>query len=1068
MARRLAFVFAFLIFSITAAITAQAQWLTPADACASARTLHIKKAAETGEHEEHGIGDAFKFWQQQRTFGLGYIPKNAFQAALQQRGAMRAASQKGMTIQAAQPQWTLIGPSNIGGRINAIAINPKNPNTVYAGAANGGVWKTMDAGATWTPLTDQLQSVSMGSLGIDPIDTNIVFAGTGELPTTTDSYGGYGMLRSSDGGHTWSDVGPNNVQAYSRVIVNPIHSNIVYAAAGRTGGGVLRSTDHGLTWNWLAGGLPQNVSVSDLALSMNGDNAVLYAGVVGNGVYLSTDGGDNWTKLDPFSLLTNPSPAMTRIALDVDPTNWQNVVVLDVGNQIGNDDFGGLVASNDGGQTWTDIGGQFESQGSPFEERPVGAAPPQGWYDVYIKVDPSSGFTRFIMGGVGIATTNDAGASWNVDYSSIHVDHHAAEFAPSNPNIVYVGSDGGLFYSPNGGGNFSGGTFPLPITQFYGIAVDQTQPDVTYGGTQDNGSMGGSTDQDWSLIGGGDGTYTLVDPKDSSVILFENPQSFPQGIRNGNQFNVSGGLSTSLDSTVWLDPFAADQKNDILYWGSQRLAYSTTQGKSWKNCTKVFGSASANTTISSIEPFGNGHTVLVGTGGGNVYITHNNGQSFIDLSVGLPGRWISWLTFSPADTNTFYATCMGFGAGHVFKTIDGGKNWRNVSVSLPDIPADALVMDPNNPNVLYLGTDVGVFISPDSGAEWLPYGEGLPNTAAEFLEIHDSDRTLRVGTHGRSIWQVPLEDDVTGIVQPVQRTVWTIGDSGTVQWHGFSNPVSLDLSFDGGATWQNLAKNVSGTVYPISNVVYPTTQNAQVRVSDGTNTLVSALFTIEQQKAGTEIATVAELPYYLYDIAYDKDDNVLWATNFSPTEFHIYKIDPDLGTLLDSVLVQSSPVANRNGFTGIKYDPTTKHLFLQEVMGTTDENWSSNIYEIGTDGSIINQSASPSAYGTGVYVSGPLLLAADRMVPRINEAEFHSWESQGLAAFSLNPLDFSSTRVSTTYGPRGLTFDPKLGQYLLAFTDFQGTNLVRSYLLFLDSSSGQEVNAFSIQEGSQV
>jgi hypothetical protein len=1065
--------FVLILVSIAFSVPTQAQWLTKADESPSARSQrHNAPRVSEGVEHDAGIGDAFKWYWGQRTFGLGYIPKGALQSAVQQRDAMRQASGKGMTTQSIQqPPWTLVGPVNIGGRVNAIAINPYNPSTVFIGAANGGVWKTMDAGTTWTPLTDQLQSVSMGSLAIDPNDTNIVFAGTGELPSTEDSYAGYGLLRSTDGGMTWSDVGSSNVGAYSRVIVNPKHSNIIYAAAGRSGGGVLRSIDGGNSWNWLAGGLPpQGASVCDLALSMNGDVAVLYAGIVGHGVFQSMDGGDSWTELNPFPQIDSATD-MLRISLDVDPTNWQNVVVLDVStnatNSNGNiDDLGGLMVSNDGGNTWTDAGTQFENGDSPFVEG--GTTPPQGWYDVYVRVDPSN-FNHMLFGGVHFYSSNDGGGSWS-EYGGMHPDHHDAMFAPSNHNIVYVGCDGGVYFSSTGGNVFSGATFPIPITQFYGIGIDQTKSDVTYGGTQDNGTLSGSTGSDWSGILGGDGTLTQVDPKTPSIVYDETPQSFP----NPSVF-ADNGLSPSIDSTVWLDPFAADATNDIIYWGCQRLAYSKNQGQSWTNCKQVFGSAAANTTISSIDAFGDGKTVLVGTGGGIVYLTTNNGTSFTNVSANLPGRAVTWVKFNPSSKTTFYATTSGFGAGHVFKTTNSGMQWTNISSTLPDIPVNTLVMDPQNPTVLYIGTDVGVFFSPNDGGEWMPYGTGLPNTGIDFMEAHVANRVIRAGTHGRSIWQVPLEDDVTGIVLPAQRTLWTLGDSATIQWHGFASPVSLELSEDGGTTWQNVAKGVQDTTYTVQNILYPPTENAIVRVSDGTDSLLSPLFSIAQQKAGNQIATVAELPLYLYDIAYDKDDNVLWGTNFGATEGstedEIYKIDPDQGTLLDSVKV--GPIINassREGFTGIKYDPNTRHLFIQQVDGSTSGPiWTSDIYEVKIDGTVVNHATSPAAYGTGIYVKGDTLLVADRMTNQISSAVL----PLSSADFTLLPvIDFSDTR-SATLGPRGLTYDSKLGEYLLAYTDFVGSvtsaTLNASYLLFLNpDSTPVEQNAFAVTVGEAV
>ncbi len=381
-------------------------------------------------------------------------------------------------------------------------------------------------------------------------------------------------------------------------------------------------------------------------------------------------------------------------------------------------------------------------------------------------------------------------------------------------------------------------------------------------------------------------------------------------------------------------------------------------------------------------------------------------------------------------------------------------------------------MDPQNSNALYVGTDVGVFFSPDDGVEWMPYGTGLPNTGIDFMEVHIKNRVIRAGTHGRSIWQIPLEDDVKGIVFPAQRTVWTLGDTASIQWHGFASPVNLELSLDGGSSWQPIASVESDSLYLISNVSYPSSSNALVRVSDGTDSLISPLFSIAQQKAGNQTGTVADVRFYAYDIAYDKDDNVLWATSLDPTEDNIFKLDPDIGTILDSVKIPTT-AHNRDGFTGIKYDPASKNLFLQEVTGAVLGSYSSTIYEVTTSGTIVQQWASPanalgnaSGYGTGIFVKGDTLLAVDRGTEQIFRATLPNLD------FSImNPLDFSANRTSA-FGSRALTYDTALKQYLIAYTDFQGSltspTLNASYLLFLDPESGEELNAFTIAVGEEV
>ncbi|HZK76007.1 MAG TPA: choice-of-anchor D domain-containing protein, partial [Candidatus Kapabacteria bacterium] len=321
------------------------------------------------------------------------------------------------------------------------------------------------------------------------------------------------------------------------------------------------------------------------------------------------------------------------------------------------------------------------------------------------------------------------------------------------------------------------------------------------------------------------------------------------------------------------------------------------------------------------------------------------------------------------------------------------------------------------------------------------------------------------GTHGRSVWQIPLVDDETGISLPAQRTVWTIGDSASIQWHGFGAQVTLDLSFDGGTTWQSLASGVAASSYDLSNVVYPASENALVRVSDGSNTLVSPIFSIVQQKFGDQLTTVGELPLYLYDLAYDKDDNVLWATTYDQSG-KIYKIDPDKGTQLGSVKVAVNSPFTMAGLTGIKYDSKTKHLFLQQVLNTSDPYaWQSSIYEVDTSGTIINTWPSPAEYGTGIYITGDTILVADRMTQQVKMATF-----QDMNFNDFNPLlDFSATR-GAVYGARALTYDPKLGQYLLAYTDFEGTRQSATFngsdILFLDPNQGGiEVNSVPVMDG---
>ncbi|MDP4198695.1 MAG: T9SS type A sorting domain-containing protein [Bacteroidota bacterium] len=1066
-----------IIFASGVASNASAQWLQAVDD----RNANI--TVQSADRDAGPIAAA-DWYMQQRRLGLGYIPKDAFRDALSQTQAMRASladhSTDGISTQNTQDrilagagsvQWTLIGPNNIGGRIEAVAIHPTDPKTVYAGAADGGVWKTTDGGAAWKPLTDNMPALSMGSIAIDPENPNTVYAGTGELPNG-DTYTGYGLYRSSDAGASWMNIGPTNVAAYSSVKVNPKHSNILYAAAGRSGGGVLRSTNTGATWEWLSGGLPAG-QVTDLALAMNGDAAVLYAGVAGHGggVYRSTDGGNNWNKLD---ISFSDGNQFRRISLDVDPKNWQNVVVLSVNDALdpGTDNLEGIQTSNDGGATWTNADQIFTS-GNATLFVVSSQNQPQGTYDVYIRVDPSN-FQHMIAGGISIWETNDGGQNWSdvgrAYNGGIHPDQHALAFAPNDPTIVFAGCDGGIFTSENGGATFdqrSGHPQPMAITQFYGIAIDQTVPDMTFGGTQDNGTLDGGSTANWSAPGGGDGGYTLVDPNDPTYVYAEVTANNPYVIHN----HVAGNLANIADSTSWLNPFACDATSNAVYWGAQHLWSSNDHGSSWTEVSPFsFGSPSSNGSISALDAYGDGGSLLIGTGNGKVYVTNDNATHLTDISAGLPGRFVTSAKFSPSANSTFYVTLSGFGAGHVFKSSDDGGHWMNISSTLPDIPVNTIVLDPTNSNALYVGTDAGVFFSPNDGAQWVPYGTGLPNVAIDFLDIHKSARTLRAGTHGRSVWKAPLAADIPGIAAPAQRTVWTIGDSARIVWHGFGPTVTVDLSVDGGTSWTSLATNMAGASLLLDTIRLGGTANALVRVADGSQTVVSPRFEIAQQRAGTEFLTVGEYPYYLYDVTYDPDLGVLWATNFNSK--HLYKIDPDRGTVLDSIAVPLTGF-NSGNLTGIAYDPKTKHLFLHQVIGLSSNSWKSNIYEVTTTGSIIRHVPSPAQYGTGLCVHGDTLLAADRLMsPTDGAFAVGRALTSDLNFGALGPLDIYSR--TALYGPRGLAFDTVLGAYLMAYTDFQGTDasnaiLNGSSLLILDASDGTEIKSYpTVEGGSEV
>lgn len=1016
------------------------------------RVSHAQWIADTpnteSESADHPEAADNWYWGQRASGAVG-IPADANQRAIERRSAIRSAIVEGKlaqsllsrsAAQAVDVQWKQIGPSNIGGRINAIAIHPTDPQTVYAGAANGGVWKTTNGGQSWKALTDKAQSLAMGALAIDPSDPNTVFAGTGELPKAIDTYSGYGMLVSHDGGLSWTTTGPINVGAYSRIIVHPHNSNIVYAAAGRSGGGVFRSTDGGRTWPRLDGGLPR-AQITDLALAMNGTTPVLYAAAAIYGVYRSTDGGDSWTRVRQFN-------SMYRIQLDVCATDWRRIAAIGVYPQGTLDAFEG---STDGGDTWNSMSGNI---GSSLFQR--GSAPAQGWYDVLVRIDPSDP-DHVIVGGLSLWSSTNFGDTWSDNglayRGGIHPDQHALEFAPSDPAKVSVGNDGGYYSSSNGGSSYNWSPSQMPITQFYVISADQSAADRTYGGTQDNGTLAGATTTSWQTLLDGDGGYVICDPAKSDRLFLTTPNyPYPAMIDAGNYADIGATIASSGDSTTWLNPLLLDSRTGILYYGSDHLSQSSDHGQAW---TRGLTRIPDLSYIQAIASFGDRRNVLVGTSGGHLYSTTDKGRRWKDLSRGLPGRWITSAHYGPTDTNEIYVTLSGFGGGHVFYTTNAGTSWSDISGALPDLPVNALVADPQNSHVLYAGTDIGVFLSPDNGSVWIPYGAGLPNVAITSLDIHASSRKLRVGTHGRSLWEAPLLSDLPGITSPTQRTLWIMGDKASIGWHGLNSSVTIALSRDGGQTWQTILSDASGTSYTIDEVRYAASQNALVKVSDGAQEVVSPLFQIAQRKSGETLKILSELPYTLYDVAWDPDEQVLWGTNWSDVSSTIYKIDPDDGHVLDSLKL---PTEMRN-LTGIKYDVKRKHFFVHKAVTDFNSSW----FEIDKSGAIVQKGRSLAAYGTGIYFREDTLFLVDRLSSSINRV----LESD--SNFVFIPLSFERNCL---YGPRCLAYNAVLDRFMLAYTDFVGTSssnarLTGSYVLYLDPTTGAETNAAFMQLGGE-
>jgi photosystem II stability/assembly factor-like uncharacterized protein len=707
----------------------------------------------------------WQFFHEQRAFPLDSIPAGALQRARAQlrdrwpEVILRRESEMAAAFELSTSAWTPVGPAPISngsaGRISTVAVHPDDPNTVYIGGAQGGVWKTVDGGLSWMPLTDDQCSLAMGSIAIDPADPDIVYAGTGELHFSADSYYGCGVLRSTDGGLTWTRLGANVFGSatggarISRVIVDiatagSTTATTVFAAASN---GFWISRNSGLTWTQTLAG-----TITDLQADAKG-TTTLYAAVgtpstnAANGVHKSADGGTTWTRLTGF-----PDSDVGRIALATSP-NTAGIAYAAVQNGFGgagpDGSLLGIWRTLDGGDTWTE------------RDATQASCSRQCWYDFVIAVDPANDSTVW-FGGVPLFRSTNGATSFQNVLRSAHVDQHAITFAPSDPATIYIGNDGGIYRSRDNAASWESLNAGLAITQFYGgLSLHPTDTTIILGGTQDNGTLPAGGSDVWQAVLGADGGFTAIDYLDPTYAWAETQWTQGSGFAgprlrtgNGSFERMVNGIETN-DRALFIPPLVMDRTDPAtLYFGTYRLYGTTTRGAVWNTISDdLTTGSSSNGRISAIAPAASDPaTIWVGTSDGNVQVTTNNGLNWNLRNNGLPRRFVTDIAVDAGDPTSAIITVSGFGTGHIFRTLDSGQSWTDISGALPDNPVNAVLTDPALGNAIYIGSDLGVFRSFDDGATWEPFIDGLPTVAVFDLVYNRGTGIAIAGTHGRSVF----------------------------------------------------------------------------------------------------------------------------------------------------------------------------------------------------------------------------------------------------------------------------------------------------------------------------
>ncbi|KZN58401.1 rhombosortase-dependent cadherin domain-containing protein [Pseudoalteromonas luteoviolacea] len=776
--------------------------------------------------------EAHEFYVQQRLpIGASALPTEKYSAALAQIKNMPHYSiAENSVLFDYQPQlnapdgqnqqlgdWKELGPGNIGGRTRTLIIHPTNHDIMYTAGVAGGVWKTTDAGASWQPLSDLATNLAVTTLTFDPNNADIIYAGTGEGFFNFDALRGDGIFKSSDAGTTWEQIASTasngDFQYINKIAFSKNDASTMYAAT-RTG--VQKSLDGGVTWSTAFVPVGASVGCTDLTvLSESSVDVLLTACGSFNtgGVHRSTDAGANWVQV-----INGANQGRTTIA--VAPSD--NNIIYALSANRNSHAMDAVYKSTDMGATWVttvtqDTGDSFtklllsNTVFGLFDQCFGGTAQffNQGWYDNIIAVDPVNPDVVW-TGGIDVFRSDDGGQSfvpasvWWFDPTNpqyAHADHHEIVFHPdyngTTNTTMFVGNDGGIQRTDNAlAGRLTldevcGNTAADPaqrvswstlnngyaVTQFYHGTV-KPNGESYFGGTQDNGTLSGQDGgfNSWTEILGGDGGWTAIDPTNPDIMFAENTGLSIQKSTNGGQSFSAATTGISGDNGFpFITRFEMAPSNPQVLWiGGNQLWRTSDQAESWSAA-----SGALNGSVYSIGIAPNTeNAVAAGTNGGSIYVSYSAEQADTQTqwveATPVVGATVSSIAFDPQDNQIIYATLSNFDVTHVWKTTDGGQNWQAMDNGLPNVPAITIAVDPVDTQRLFVGTDLGVFVSVDGGMNWMADGSGLANTNIAKLAIKGSE--LFAFTHGRSAYKVAIKNEANRILEIEEDTELMLSD----------------------------------------------------------------------------------------------------------------------------------------------------------------------------------------------------------------------------------------------------------------------------------------------------
>lgn len=689
--------------------------------------------------------------------GMSYATWLAAQA-----GASNARLRDGVPVPT-PGRWTSIGPRGFygdngfygslpqldAGRVPTLAFHPTNRNVLYVGTSAGGLWKSINEGASWMPLTDTQCSLVIGAVAVDPVNPEIVYAATGEPSESTQ---GCGVLRSTDGGATWSTFG-QNVFTTSLAQGWPVYNLVIDRASAGTANattvlaatlrGVMRSTNSGQTWTVVTPAL----TFSDVVQHPTDPN-IMYAARVGvqgsatpPGLWRSTDRGATWSTVSVFT-----ADSVSRLEIAVSRAQPGSVWIV-----AGTPDsrFGGLFRYD------AATGARTTLEASGVTAPPLVANRlnfgTQSNYNLMIAVDPSDANVIYV-GGVRAYRSRNGGQTFAEIAPSIHVDWHVIAVDPNDPTRVFAGNDGGAFLSRDRAETFESVNAGLATSLHYpGLSVHPTDATGVLTGLQDNGTLIARNGMvQWNGVNGGDGAFTAINPDNPDIVYVSSQNGNMRRLQlsTGASRGATGGISSS-ERRAFIAPFVIDPlRSTRLYFGGARLFRTINEGTSWTAISEDLTRGSGVVSAIAVAPT-DSNTIFVGTNDGNVRFTRDYGLTWLAPSTTLPSRSVTDFAIDPADPGRVVVTFGSSGTSHAFLTRDGGQTWTDINGTLPDVTTQAVAWGPNGR--LYVGNMLGVYESPDLGATWTR-NEGLPTIRVTDLVYNPRTNRLVAATYGRGIW----------------------------------------------------------------------------------------------------------------------------------------------------------------------------------------------------------------------------------------------------------------------------------------------------------------------------